>query len=153
MAEKGYKRDYSDIIHLSHPISKHHPQMALSDRAAQFSPFAALTGYEAAVKETARLTDRRVELDEYEKAELDSRLQRIRENLGDNEEVIFTYFLPDERKDGGAYVTAAGCVKKIDDYEREIVLTDGRKIPLDEVAGVKTSVTFGGIHSDEYKEQ
>lgn len=141
MAEKGYKRDYSDIMHLDHPTSKKHPRMALSDRAAQFSPFAALTGYEAAVKETARLTDRRVELDEYEKAELDGRLQMLRENdkkdSGDYAEVIITYFLPDERKDGGSYTTVAGCVKKIDDYEREIVLRDGRKIPLDEIVGVE----------------
>lgn len=151
MTEKGYKRDHSDIIHLNHPTSKKHPRMALSDRAAQFSPFAALTGYEAAVKETARLTDRRVELDEYEKAELDGRLQMIRENPGSDEEVIFTYFQPDERKDGGAYVTAAGRVKKIDDYEREIVLMDGRKIPLDEVAGVEIGNTFGGRQSDEHR--
>lgn len=136
MKEKGYERDYSDIIHLSHPTSKKHPRMAPGDRAAQFSPFAALTGYEAAVRETARLTDRRVELDEYEKAELDSRLQMLRENPADDSEVTFTYFKPDEKKDGGAYETVTGCVKKIDDYEREIILMDGRKIPLDEIIGV-----------------
>ena len=103
------------------------------DRAAQFSPFAALTGYDAAVKETARLTDRRIELDEYEKLALDERLQLIQEHLKEKPEVEITFFQPDERKSGGAYLSTAGTIKKIDYYERNVVMADGKKIPIDEI--------------------
>lgn len=132
------EQNYEDIIHMTHPTSKNHSRMAAIDRAAQFSPFAALTGYEAEVKEAARLTDRRVELDEYEKMELDRRFQILREHLSDRAEVTFTCFVPDDRKKGGTYVTLSGCVKKIDDYEHRIVLTDGRKIDLKEVASMES---------------
>lgn len=131
------EKNYDDIINLPHPTSKKHPRMSAQSRAAQFSPFAALTGYDAAVKETARLTDRRIELDEYEKAELCSRLQMICDSAEKNETVTFTYFVPDNRKDGGFYTTVSGCVKRIDEYERRIVLKDGRKIPLDEIIGIE----------------
>lgn len=131
------RENYEDIIHLPHPTSKRHPRMTMINRAAQFSPFAALTGYDDAVKETARLTTSRIELDEYEKAELDGRLQMLREDIGNDKEVAFTYFVPDERKEGGSYVTVIGCVKKMDDYERQIILKDGRKIPFDEIIGAE----------------
>ena len=125
--------EYEDIIHLPHHVSKRHPQMSMLDRAAQFSPFAALTGYDAAVEETARLTDRRTELDEYEAQRLDERIQKLSEHLPERPEVSITYFLPDARKDGGEYITATGCVKRIDHYERRIILMDGTLIPVHEV--------------------
>lgn len=124
---------YDDIINLPHHTSPKRPRMSMIDRAAQFSPFAALTGYDAAVKETARLTDRRVELDEYEKLALDERLQVIQEHLKEKPEVEITFFQPDERKSGGAYLSVEGTIKKIDYYERNVVMVDGKKIPIDEI--------------------
>ena len=132
--------EYEDIIHLPHHVSRKHPQMSMSDRAAQFSPFAALTGYDAAVEETARLTDCRIELDEYEAQHLDEQIQKLSGHLQERPEVSITYFLPDARKDGGEYVTMTGRVKKIENYERRIVLMDGSLIPIHEVI----SISFGG---------
>ena len=128
---------YDAIINLPHPTSKKHPRMSMLSRAAQFSPFAALTGYDAAVKETARLTDQRVELDEYQKAALDERLQIIQEHLQERLEVSLTYFQPDERKDGGAYLTITGVVKKIDVYECCVVMMDKTTIPIYEIVGIE----------------
>lgn len=128
---------YDDIIHLPHPVSARHPQMSLLDRAAQFAPFAALTGHEAAIKETARLTEERVELDENAKEMLDERLQMIRENLSGKPEVTFTYFKPDEKKNGGAYLTVTGRVKKIDGYEHQILLEDGTVLDMEELVGIE----------------
>lgn len=128
---------YDDIINLPYRKSKRHTPMAAIDRAAQFSPFAALTGYDAAVKETARLTDQRIEIDESRKSELDAKLQVIREHLDENVEAAFTHFVPDARKGGGSYCKAIGIVKKLDDYESQIVLHDGRVIPLDEIIEVE----------------
>jgi hypothetical protein len=124
---------YDDMLHLPHHVSQRHPQMSLHDRAAQFSPFAALTGYDAAVKETARLTAQRVELDEGEKEALDQRLTLVQERLPEPTEVTITYFVPDKKKDGGAYVSVSGTVKKIDDYEHTVVLRDGTSIPIEEI--------------------
>lgn len=109
----------------------------MENRAAQFSPFAALTGYEGAIKETARLTDRRVELDEYEKAALNDQLQQIAEHLDGKTEVSFTVFWPDEQKDGGEYVVMTGVVRKIDAYSQEIVLMDGRRLPIEEIIQIE----------------
>lgn len=95
---------YDDMLHLPHPTSQKHPRMPISDRAAQFSPFAALTGHEAAVKETARLTDQKIELDESKKAILDAKLQMIVEQIKSQPIVTITYFVPDEKKAGGAYL-------------------------------------------------
>lgn len=124
---------YDDIIYRSHPVSKHHPQMPRADRAAQFSPFAALTGHEEAVKETARLTEERVELDENEKSILNEKMQIIAEQIGQNPEVLVTYFQPDIRKEGGRYNTYSGSVKRIDEYARTLLMIDGTKIPFDEI--------------------
>lgn len=124
---------YDDIVHLPHHVSRKHPQMSMKDRAAQFSPFAALTGYDAAIAETARLTDQRVELDEYERQALNEKLQFISEHLNEHPKVSITYFLPDARKDGGEYVTVTGNVKKIDDYEHKIVLMDGMEILMEDM--------------------
>lgn len=122
--------NYDDIIHLPHHVSKKHPQMSISDRAAQFAPFAALTGHGAAIKETARLTDARIELDENAKTILDEKLKIIQETLDERPEITVTYFQPDEKKAGGRYVSAAGIVKKIDLYRRSVLMEDGRWIPI-----------------------
>lgn len=124
---------YDDIINLPHPVSQRHPQMPLADRAAQFSPFAALTGLDAALQETARLTDQRITLDEYEQAELDKTLQALREAAPQHPAVEITYFQPDARKAGGQYVTSVGHVKRIAEYEQQLILTEGTSIPLAEI--------------------
>lgn len=124
---------YDDIIDLPHPVSQRHPQMPLADRAAQFSPFAALTGLDAALQETARLTDQRITLDEYEQAELDKTLQALREAAPQHPAVEITYFQPDARKTGGQYVTSVGHVKRIAEYEQQLILTEGTSIPLTEI--------------------
>lgn len=125
--------NYNDIIHLPHHVSKSRPQMPMSDRAAQFSPFAALTGYEAAIAETARLTDRKVDLSEDEQAALDLKIQRIRELLSIRPTVTVTFFQADARKEGGAYLTHTGQIKRINDIDRVIQMADGVDIPLDDV--------------------
>lgn len=126
--------EYDDIIDLPRPKSKHEP-MPMSDRAAQFSPFAALTGYGDAIDETARLTDRRIELSEEESAELDYKQQYL--STLDSPTVTVTYFVPDERKSGGAYVTHTGVLKRVDEVERMVVFKDGLRVPLDEVMDIK----------------
>jgi hypothetical protein len=114
--------------------------MSMLDRAAQFSPFAALTGYDAAIKETGRLTDEKIEMDEESLNMLNMKFQLLVEVLDENQEVSFTYFKPDERKAGGAYVTATGIVKKVDDYERLITMKDGTKIPMDDVYSIESEI-------------
>ena len=111
--------------------------MSMIDRAAQFSPFAALTGYDAAVKETARLTEQKIELDEYEKAALDQRILLLQEHLKELPEVTITHFVPDEHKDGGKYVSITEAVKKIDTYEKQIVLVDKSKIPIENILSIE----------------
>lgn len=139
MSSQNDNHKYDDIINLPHHTSTTHPRMSASARAAQFSPFAALTGYDAAVKETARLTDRRVELDEYEKAKLDERLRLVQEHLSETPEVSITYFVPDVRKSGGSYCTQRGVIKKIDLYEHAILIGDSR-IPIDEIISIEGKI-------------
>lgn len=134
---------YDDIIDLPHHVSSTRPRMSMIDRAAQFSPFAALTGYDAAIRETGRLTDRRIELSEDSRAALDRKQQLLVECLADHPEVSVTYFIPDERKSGGAYVTVTGIVKKVDDCQRLLLLTDGTKIPLDEILELESELYHG----------
>ena len=126
--------NYDDIIHLPHHRSKKHAPMPIIDRAAQFSPFAALTGHDAAIKETARLTDRKIELDEYEIANLDEKLQQIKEKLPMNPEITVTYFQPDVRKDGGEYRTISGKVKKMDEYAKSIIMENGIRLPIEDIS-------------------
>ena len=120
---------YDDIIDLPHPTSERHPRMPMAARAAQFSPFAALTGYEDAVHETARLTSSRAELTEEEKSILDAKLQRLLPGT----KAAFTFFRSDGKKEGGAYLTASGIIKRIDSCSREVVLTNGQKIFVDDI--------------------
>lgn len=134
---------YDDIIHLPHPVSRNHPQMLPLDRAAQFSPFAALTGHDAAIRETARLTEEKSELDENRKEMLDERLQMIRENLSEEPEITFTYFKPDEKKSGGAYLTVIGKVKKINEYEHQILLEDGTVIAIENLFSIEGELFLG----------
>lgn len=124
---------YDDIIDLPHPTSERHPRMPMANRAAQFSPFAALSGYDDAVKETARLTDSKAELTEEEKSILDAKLQR----LAPGENAAITYFQPDAKKQGGAYLTVTGAIKKFDRYANEIMMTDGCRIPIDDILEVQ----------------
>ena len=128
---------YEDIIHLPRPVSKKRSPMSSFDRAAQFSPFAALTVYDAVIAETGRLTDQCIELDEGGKALLDEKLQVLREHLEEQPEVKLTVFCPDSRKSGGAYETITGNVKKIDPVTRILVLTGGEVIPIDRIYGIE----------------
>ena len=114
--------------------------MSLYQRSAQFAPFAALTGYEGQVKETARLTDRRIELDEEMKLILDLKIQVIKEMLSDNPEVEITYFIPDTRKDGGKYVTIINNVKKIDSYNEHIIMQNNLKIEIKEIININSNI-------------
>ena len=135
---------YNEIMSLPHHVSKTHPQMPMSDRAAQFSPFAALTGYDSAIRETGRLTDERIELDEEALMALNMRYQLLMDSLKESPEVRITYFKPDERKSGGAFLTVSGIVKKVDDYERMITMRDGVVIPLDDVLMIEGEL-FSGL--------
>ena len=127
---------YDEIMGLPHHVSKTRPQMPMSDRAAQFAPFAALTGYDSGIKETGRLTAERIELDVEALSALDMKYQLLMEALDEAPEVTITYFQPDERKAGGKYVSAVGAVKKIDDFERRITMRDGTRIPMDDVLSI-----------------
>lgn len=131
---------YDDIINLPHHTSPKRPRMPMIDRAAQFSPFAALTGYDAAVKETARLTDERIEIDESSKMELDEKLRMVQESLNELPEITITFFEPDEKKSGGSYISVTGCVKKIDNYERCVIMQDKQKIPIDEIIQIEGEI-------------
>ena len=131
--------NYDDIINLPHHVSASRPQMPMSDRAAQFSPFAALTGYDAAIKETGRLTDAKIELDDEELNDLNMKFQLLLKHLDDEPEVKITFFKADEKKAGGAYLEAIGIVKKLDDFERLITMQDSAKIPMDDILDIDFS--------------
>lgn len=133
-------KEYGDIIHLPHHVSETRPGMALINRAAQFTPFAALTGYDTAIKETGRLTDERVELDEYMKADLNNKLQIIEAWLKEQPEISITYFQPDSKKEGGSYVTVKGRVKKINVFERMVLMIDGTVIHIDDILSLEGKI-------------
>lgn len=127
---------YDDIIDLPHPVSQKHPQMSMHDRAAQFSPFAALTGHGAAIAETERETSAWMDLEEDEREQLNRQLCILRDCLGEQPEVAVTYFMPDSRKAGGAYVTIRGIVRKMDMTERYIQMMDRSKVPIDQIRSI-----------------
>ena len=131
---------YDDIINLPHHVSKKHPQMSLHDRAAQFSPFAALTGHKAAINEAARLTDKKQILSEDVIAKLNEQLNLIKENIGTNQTVTITYFVPDDKKSGGAYISHTGVVKKIDEYNHTVILTDKTVIPIEQISEIQSDI-------------
>jgi len=131
---------YDDMLHLPHHVSPTRLPMSMKDRAAQFSPVAALTGYDDTILETARRTEERITLDENALNILDLKYQIISEHLQERPEVVFTYFVPDEKKDGGAYVEVTGTVKRVDALERVILLNSGTKIPMDEICDMQSEV-------------
>ncbi|MDL2324516.1 hypothetical protein LJC61_05130 [Ruminococcaceae bacterium OttesenSCG-928-A16] len=139
------KSKYEDIINLPHHVSATRPQMSLANRAAQFSPFAALTGFDAAIAETARLTDVRIELGEGAIAALDMKLGMLEDMIDARPEIAVTYFKPDDRKEGGAYVTVFGTLKKLDDVERVLILTSGEKIAIADILEITGSLFEGHI--------
>ena len=128
---------YDDIIHLPHPVSGTHPPMPRAERAAQFSSFAALSGYEEAVAESARLTETRTELDRDALEELDKTIRALVADAAERPEAVIRYFIPDEKKAGGRYETVRGRVKKIDEYAALLVLAEGKKIPLGDVVSIE----------------
>ena len=142
MPDKKESGPYEDIIHLPRPVSGRHPRMPLADRAAQFLPFAALTGYEAEVKEAARLTDRRIEPSEELRAALDEKLQQLVHALPKQPEASFTCFLPDPFKEGGQYVTVRGRVRRIDSFQRAVLLTDGTRISMEDILDIRCEEDF-----------
>ena len=131
--------NYNDIIHFSRPNSKH-PRMSLHQRSAQFAPFAALTGYEGQVKETARLTDKRIEIDEELKQILDMKIQFIKENISSKPELEITYFIPDDKKEGGRYETIFDNISKIDNYNEKIIMQKGLKIDIKEIIDINSEI-------------
>lgn len=135
-----YDRQYDDIINLPHHISKKHPQMSLYARSAQFAPFAALTGYEEAVKETARETNERIDIEDELKSILDGKLQIILEQIKNHPEISITYFIADSKKNGGEYVTVTGLVKKVDLYNQYIYLIDNTEIPINEIIDISGDI-------------
>lgn len=131
--------NYSDIINLSRPVSKR-PRMSLEQRSAQFAPFAALTGYEGQVKETARLTNKKIEINEELKEILNQKIQLIQKKIKEQPQIEITYFIPDFKKDGGRYETVTNSVKKIDTYKGEIILIDGTTIAIDEIIDINSEI-------------
>lgn len=131
--------DYSDIINLSRPVSKR-PRMSLEQRSAQFAPFAALTGYEGQVKETARLTNKKIEINEELKEILNQKIQLIQKKIKEQPQIEITYFIPDSKKDGGRYETVTNSVKKIDTYKGEIILIDETTIAIDEIIDISSEI-------------
>lgn len=133
---------YKDIINLPHHVSETRPKMSMYDRAAQFSPFAALTGHNAALDETARLTDTFVELDENEKEILDAKLHMLMDFADEKPEVTVVYFRPDEKKYGGAYVSVSGYIKRLNTLSREIIMSDETVIPVDSVSEIHGNIFY-----------
>ena len=139
MAEKF---PYEDIVDLPPHISKKHPQPSMMDRAARFAPFAAITGYEEMVLEEARVTEERVDLDEGALSLLNEKLNMIQEFLDEEPEVTITYFEPDKKKSGGAYVNITGIVKRIDEYEHFVIMTDGKKIRIEDIFAIGSDLFY-----------
>ena len=132
---KEWDHGYDDILELPHPVSSRHAPMSLTDRGAQFSPFAALTGFDAAIDETGRLTEIRIEISEEERERLNRKLQELQQQDLDPE-VTVTFFLPDERKEGGAYIRVTGKLGRIDRLSQQIILDDGRQIPMEDLVEI-----------------
>lgn len=131
---------YDDVINRQHPTSKKHPRMSRMNRAAQFAPFAALTGYEESIEETARLTDRRIELSEYEIEELNAKLNFIQEHIKERPEVTITYFRPDEKKEGGAYITITGKVRRIDEVNKTVMFEEKGNILIELIVNLQLKI-------------
>lgn len=133
---------YEDIVNLPRHISKVHPQATMADRAARFSPFAAISGYEDMVKEAARVTEARIDITDATKELLNEKLNMIIEFLDEEPEVTITYFEPDKKKDGGAYISITGTVKRIDEYERIVLMSDDKKIRIEEIYAIESDLFY-----------
>lgn len=133
-------KEYEDIINLPRHKSKTRSPMVMTDRAAQFSPFAALTGHDAAVKETARETEKRIELDTYMKETLDYKLEMLMGELKNNPQIKITHFQADQKKDGGKYITITGTIKKIDEYKHTIHMSDKREILIEDILDIEGEI-------------
>lgn len=143
----GYEKDehrYDDMIDLPHHQSAERAHMPLHDRAAQFAPFAALTGHEEAIKETARLTDEKITLDETAIEEINEKFAEIAGKLPEKRTVAITYFKPDAKKSGGAYLTDVGTIKRIDETEKIIIMDNGIKIAMEQIVGIEDSLLTKG---------
>ena len=134
---------YADIIDLPHHVSKDRPHLSMHQRAAQFSPFAALVGYDEVIEETRRQTDLKRELDETEKAELDRKLSVIAAHLTEKPIVVIEYFVPDKTKAGGEYVFKSGTVVKILQVQKKLVLGDGTEIRIEDIADISGELFAG----------
>ncbi|MCF2682094.1 YolD-like family protein [Faecalicatena contorta] len=134
---RSEENDYRDIIHQIHHISDRHPQMQVAARAAQFAPFQALTGYGDAIRETARETASRVDLDEYEKERINQKLLRLKGWIREHPAITVTYFVPDQKKDGGVYVRVTGRVQRMKEYEHILVMEDGTRITIEEILEIE----------------
>lgn len=128
--------DYNDIIHLPHPEPKNHPRMPMEARAAQFAPFAALTGYDAVISEAARLTDTQIVLDDYEQQLLNQQFLTLLEHIAEHPIVTIRYFVADQKKAGGSYQLLTGAVKRFDDH-LQLLMVDGQQIPLKDIIEIK----------------
>ncbi len=137
------RNPYDDIIDLPHPVSKTRPRMSAHDRAAQFSPFAALTGFESAIQETGRVTDQKIELDESVKAELNDRLNLLQDLLDQHPPVTITWFVPDPAKPGGTYRQIVGHLRKIDGWGQRLIMDDDTIIPIEDLAAIDGDVFNG----------
>ena len=131
---------YEDILYLDHPTSLKHPRMSLENRAAQFAPFAALTGHDISIRETARLTDKKIELSPEEKDTLDWKFQIVEDNVGTNTIFTFTYFIADIKKDGGSYIQETGSIKKIDFNSGKITLTNKKELPIQNIIDISGDI-------------
>lgn len=127
---------YDDIINLEHHVSKVHKQMSLENRSAQFAPFSALTGYGDEVKEAERTTEERIEIDEELRGILDEKLQLIQRKIKEQPKIEITYFIPDNKKQGGKYQNVTGNIKRIDNYNKYIILTNDIRISIDEIIDI-----------------
>ena len=136
------KFPYEDIVNLPRPISKKHPQPTMSDRAARFAPFAAITDYEAMVLEEARETEERIVPDENALSLLNEKLNILQEFPDKIPEIKVTYFVPDKKKSGGAYVTVKGSVKKIDAYKKILIMCDEKKIPIEDISKIESEFFY-----------
>lgn len=128
---------YEDIINLPHHRSSKRAHMSLHDRAAQFAPFAALTGHEEAIEETARLTDEEVILDENTIEKINQKLYDIVQHLPEKRNVVITYFRPDTLKQGGAYLTDVGSVNKVDEKAKKVFMDSGMAIDMEQIVEVE----------------
>lgn len=140
MKEVKDTNQYDDIINMTRPMSGKYPQMSMYDRAAQFSPFSALTGHKEAIVETARETEGQVYLEEEAKIRLSQKLQIIKENLDKRNEVTIVYFEPDDRKSGGAYIVCTGVIKKVDEYKHNVIMEDNTVISIYKIKEIESEL-------------